>query len=475
MSRVLRNKLLSQALLASSQLVFPLITYPVVTRALGAQALGQVNFTDSLMQVLLMIASLGIPLHGAREIAIKRNNGHAQAQTFSELFLLQVIVLVPAGICFMGVGWASHADTRLLWTGLIALAGNALSCDWYFQGNERFFFIAIRSVIVRALAALLIVLLVKQVGDMVLYYAILVGSVVLTMLLNLATIISRGGLQFKKPQPFRQLRNTGWLYACYVLASLYTVSDTLLLGWLSSDRAVGYFSIGYKLVRMSAMLIATMGVVFVPRISFHHAEKNDQAVREKIDTSQSLIFFLALPLSLFFFLMAPELIAVFAHNGFTPSINVIRILSLIPLLVSFSHLTGSQVLIPVRKEKIYFYFLIIGCVINFSLDLLLIPAMQERATAVSNLVTEGFVAIGSGLYLYNLRLLRVSWASFFSSLGASLVLWPVLYGFRLLAVSPLVVMVGTLAVSALLYLAIQLKLFRHPAAKLLFGKSLNPA
>src|ERR1700694_1635736 len=225
LTKELRNKLLSQVLLAFSQLIFPVVTYPVVTRALGAPGLGKVNFADSIVQTLLIFASLGIPLYGIREIAIRKNKKEAQSRTFLELFLLQSVFVIPAIAGIWIVGSISHVTPALLWTGTIALAASCLSCDWFLQGREAFLWVAVRTALIRAVAALLILLLIKNPGDAVRYYMILTGSVVLALLSNAAVIIPNIRPGTGPVDPWQHLKKINWVYGCYVLASLYNVSD----------------------------------------------------------------------------------------------------------------------------------------------------------------------------------------------------------------------------------------------------------
>jgi O-antigen/teichoic acid export membrane protein len=456
----LRNKLLAQALLALSQLAFPLVTYPVVTKALGAQGLGRVNFADSIVQTVLIIASLGIPLYGIREIAINKGVKEKQAATYFELMLLQSVFILPALALIWIIGSISHVTPSLLWTGSIALVASCLGGEWFLQGREAFLWVAIRSFFIRAITAVLVFRLIKTPGDAPLYYMLLTASVVLTLLLNFFVI----GNDLRRPQeklhPWRHLKKINWVYACYVLASLYTVADSLILGWLCPENVVGYYSFGYKLVRLSAMLIPTLGVVFIPAIAFHHAASDKEKMQQQVNASQQLIFFLGMPLSVFFFVLAPELIDVFAHGKFQPSVAVIRILSLIPLLVSFSHLTGTQLLVSIKKEKIYMAFLAAGCLLNIVADLIFIPFFREQAAAFSNLATEAFVAIGTFIYLQKNGLLKLQGNHLFYCFCCALILYPITWLFRWLQWPSISVLIASGIITGTIYLLLTHKTWR---------------
>ncbi|MFL5772215.1 MAG: flippase, partial [Flavisolibacter sp.] len=430
MRNSLRNNLLSQLLLAISQVAFPLVIYPVVTRALKPAGLGEVNFADSIVQTALIIGSLGIPLYGIREIAVHRNSPQSK-KTLKELFLLQLAAIIPSLMIIWITGFTSGVSSLLLWTGSIALVSSSLSCEWWFQGNEKFTFIALRTFLVRAVAAVLIYLMVTKPGDQWIYYSILTGSVVVTMLINLLKIFPRVGSFQSDLRPFHHLRSMNWVYACYVAASLFMVMDSLFLGWLTGDDKVGLYSFGYRLVRMASMILPALGVVFIPAIAFHFSKDNSSEVKAQSETSQKIVFLFGIPVSLAFFILAPEIVGLLAGKNFSPSITVIRILSPLPLLISLSHLTGTQLLVSIKKERIYFYFLCAGLTLNAMFNMVLIPTLQEKGAAISNVSTETFVAVSTFLFLAKTGFVRIQFKYFLSCLLPSLILIPLVILIRL--------------------------------------------
>ncbi len=67
-------------------MVFPLITFPYLSRILGPEGMGKINFASSFSNYFAMVASLGIPMYGAREIARVRDNKEEVNKAFNEIF-----------------------------------------------------------------------------------------------------------------------------------------------------------------------------------------------------------------------------------------------------------------------------------------------------------------------------------------------------------------------------------------------------
>jgi O-antigen/teichoic acid export membrane protein len=454
--RELKNKLLSQALLAFSQVLFPIFTYPIITDALGADGLGKVNFTDAIAQFLVILAGLGVPLYGIREMATTNND--TRSNSFNELFSFQAIFVIPALVLLLAIGFLTQIPAPLLWLAAINIIASCLSCEWFLQGTESFLFIAVRSFIIKAVSFLLIIFFVNTKDDLVFYYMILVGAVVLTMLLNLQFILKQTSFRVKWVAISNYLKKINWVYLCYLLIAVYTLLDNVWLGLLGSTNAVGYYSLGYKLVRMSSMFIISLGVVFMPRIALHFANGNKQHFEEQVKTSQQIIFFLALPLGMFFFIMAPEIVYSIAGESFAPSISVIRIISFLPLLMGFSHLTGMQILIPVQKERVLFFFLLSGALLNMLLNFLLIGWLQQDATAIAGLTAELVIAASSAFYLTRKGLFILEFRAFLSNFLFSITLLPLAYLCRLWLHNPLSVLIFSLSLYALAYLLLHWKL-----------------
>ena len=78
-------------LLAISQVLFPLITFPYLARTLGPSHIGVINFAESFAKYFILLAALGIPIYGVREIAKYAKDKAVLSKTFAEIFLINLI------------------------------------------------------------------------------------------------------------------------------------------------------------------------------------------------------------------------------------------------------------------------------------------------------------------------------------------------------------------------------------------------
>jgi O-antigen/teichoic acid export membrane protein len=163
-------------LLNLSNILFPLVTFAYVARVLGPEMFGKVSFASSFVGYFLLLACLGIPTYGSREIARARSGGkQAVSGIFSELFLLNASSTVAACVLFLipllWVGRLRQDPVLFLVTGSAILI-NVFSVDWLFQGLEKYGTIAFRSFLFKLLGLVFLFLSVRAKSDYVRYAAI---------------------------------------------------------------------------------------------------------------------------------------------------------------------------------------------------------------------------------------------------------------------------------------------------------------
>lgn len=76
---------------------------------------------------------------------------------------------------------------------------------------------------------------------------------------------------------------------------------------------------------------------------------------------------------------------------FADAILTLQILSPIILFIGLSNYIGLQILYPQNKEAIVIKCTAIGAVVNFLLNLILIPKLSQNGAAIATVVAEGLV------------------------------------------------------------------------------------
>lgn len=394
-NKSLTKNFIYNVILTVLTIIFPLITYPYVTRVLGADGLGKVNFAISIVSYFALLAALGIPTYGIREIAKCRDDKEKLSKTFSEIFLINSIsTAIFTAIYFImifSVGYFAQERNLFIVMGL-TIVFNLINVDWLFQGFEEYKYITIRSIIFKVLSIIIMFLTVKSEGDYVIYGAIGIIAVSGSSIVNI--IHSRKVVKFtlKDLSLKKHFKYILTIFFMSVSINIYTNLDSTMLGFMAGDKQVGYYSNAMKVNRMVISVITSLGAVLLPRLSYY-IEKNEMDKFNQITKkSINFVFLVAIPSCVGLFILAPNIIRAFSGTKFIESIPMMMINVPVILFVAIANITSMQILLPFGKERTIATIVTISAVVNLISNLIMIPLFQGRGAAFSSALAE-FVGV----------------------------------------------------------------------------------
>ena len=122
----------------------------------------------------------------------------------------------------------------------------------------------------------------------------------------------------------------------------------------------------------------------------------------------SFVLTFGLPISFSIFLLAPELINIFAGPGYEESVICVQVMSPIVLITGLAQIFGPEVLIPFSKDKQNMLAVIIGAFVSLVANFILIPLWNELGASVTTVLVELIVASITLFYAKRLVNLQVS-------------------------------------------------------------------
>lgn len=378
-----------------TNLLFPIITFPYISRILNPEGVGKVIFTNSISAYFLMFASLGIPLYGIREVAKVRDNKEKLEKSTSEIFVLNLITTVVVTIFYFGALYLGYLgkEKYLLEIMSLNIFLTFLGVEWFYQGMEEYKYITIRSTIFRIISLILIFTLVRTKEDYIIYGAITVLSTVGSNILNFFKLKTFTKLSFKKLNIKRHLKPILTIFSMNIAISIYTNLDNVMLGYRSTEVSVGLYSSGIKLVKLVLGIVTSLGAVMLPRISNYIHNGMENELKNLLDKAFKFIILLSLPCFLGLYLTSKEIILIFSGEGFIDAIDTMKYLTPIIIFIALSNFVGIQILYPRGEERRVLISVIIGAVVNFSLNWILIPKYAQNGAAISTSIAEGLVLL----------------------------------------------------------------------------------
>lgn len=424
------NNTLFNVIYKISNVIFPLIISIYTSRVLLPEGIGKVASAQNIVSYFTLVAALGIPNYGIREIAKVTSSEKKRNQVFSELFVLNFI---STSICVMlyyiMILYIEffHANRFLYIVSGISIILNYISVDWFYYGCEQFSYIAIRNIVVKIFLALCVIIFVKEQEDYI-KYAFISG------------IVSAGNnvfnwihlkryhvsLQFFDISIARHFRPIFTMLATVISIEIYTLVDTTMLSVLCSEEVVGYYASSSKIIRVIVILLTALGGALLPRLTEYYHKGRKEECENLINQVFNYIFFLAVPCGIGMFFVSEYMVLIFYGEAFREAAATVKIFSFLLYVLTFSNLFGTQVLLTVNEEKKLLIATVIGAVLNVTLNAFLIPMYMQNGAATASVISETVVTIITFIYArkyFNIRLLnRNMIATFLSSLFMIIVL-----------------------------------------------------
>ena len=394
-----RKSVFYNVLLAISQVLFPLITFPYLARTLGPEHVGLLNFAESFARYFVVLAALGIPIYGVREIAKHANDQKALSKIFVEIFFINLTCTIILSFFFLGsiffIDQLAMYKPLFGWA-LVYFLLQILNLEWFFAGMNQFKFIALRSLIMRFFFIFGVFILIQSDKDYLKYMQMQVALSVILAALNFKSLFKLvkidkqilSGLNLK--QHFKPLFI---LFMTIFSISIYFSLDTILLGFLANNASVGYYSSALKLNKLIiAVLSAISAAMFPSLMNMYH-----NGLIEKFNNMVKQCFYvlisLSLPLVLLIMTCAPEIVNILFGNTFQRAVLPLQITAPLILIVSMSSIFGFQVLSALSKDRFILYSAIIGMLVSVVLSFLLVPHFKENGEAVTIMLTELSVSL----------------------------------------------------------------------------------
>lgn len=380
--------------------MLPLITFPYLVRVLGTEKFGLISFAQAYVTYFMIVVDYGFNMTGTREIAANRNDKIKLSETFSALsvarFFLALLCFVVLSLSVLIIPKLStYWYVYLLTFGMVI--GNLMFPVWFYQGIEEMKYITLLNFVSKILFTFMIFAVVKKESDF--YFVPILNSIgyLVAGILSLWLIFRKYTIQLSLiswHKLFETLRE-GWnIFASRISISLYTVTNSFILGIFESLSVVGIYVAADKIVRASMNVFVPIYQSLYPRYVQKAAVSRDETIRS-LRKLLRILGIIAFMISILFLIFSQQIVSLILGNKYTDAINVFRILSPIPFIVTIASVLTNLTMIPFRLDRYLMRIYLSGVIINIFLIVFLVgmSGMKAEGAALSNLVTEFILTI----------------------------------------------------------------------------------
>ncbi|WP_028855338.1 oligosaccharide flippase family protein [Psychrilyobacter atlanticus] len=414
MKKSITKNFIYSMLLNIMNLVVPILITPFIFKKLGPESIGEVEFTYSLAKYFLIIATFGTLTYGLRELSKVKDNKKQSNLVFSEIYSIKILMTLLCTATYYVYVYIQFREKETY--GLFLILGgliisNLFNIEWVNRAYENFKFIAIKTIIIRLIYIILIVLLIKDKNSKQLYLSLIVINEMLNYIVSYIYIFKNNISYRVKDVKISNLKYHFKLLLVIVLMInanvLYTQFDKIMLGFYSTKNEVAYYSIGQKVMGISYTIVMTMVSVSVPRLSYYLANEKEKYYK-LLNKLIEFLSLLVIPMSIGIIGLSKEIILFFGGTQYLEADLSIKYFGFRLVVAGAAGILNGQILFLHKKEKIIFKFLVISGILNVILKFSLIrfENLNSSTAILTTIIAEIFCI--SLYYSYIIKKLKIS-------------------------------------------------------------------
>lgn len=376
-------------------LVLPLVTAPYVSRVIGAAGVGTYSYYHSIALYFVYFAMLGLTNYGNRSVAKVRDDRSVLSRTFTSIYALQLttsIIVVAAYIVFaLFVTKTNKAIALIL---LLHVLSGVFDVSWLFFGLEEFKITSIRQMVVRLLTLVVIFIFVKERSDLWIYALIMsLGYFLSALSLWILAWKKVSWTKVEIKEIAAHLKPCLILFIPIIATSVYRQMDKIMVGIFSGMLEVGYYENAEKMISITLGVINAFSAVFMPKISNLIGNGKDKEAKELFCYSMEFAMCFGVAIAFGLISVANEFVPLFFGEEFTASIRLLQYLVISVPFITWACMVRTLYLIPHEKDSVYLKSIVIGAIVNVTINLMLIPKYSAMGAVIGTIFAESSVAI----------------------------------------------------------------------------------
>lgn len=384
-------------------LILPLILLPFLLNRLGVEKYGLVAMSMSLSLYLGSIIQYGFALTATRDIALNTNDKNELSKKFSLYFTSNLLLGIFVTMLFLSTipFFSQIYEHKTLYIGaFLYILFYSIFPFWFFQGLEKFKFIAIASVSIKIIYLILVFTLIKSGSDYQLVPYLNFISTFSIFVVALFYIFIYEKINYTLPSLKNLKDNYKVGFGAFImqfLPNLYNNLTVFILGISVSPVIAGIFSAASILVEGANSVIRIASNVIYPYLI-----KNKD--KFKVITF-SILILVFIGVILFNIILPYVAVYIFKTNT-NEIVKYAGILSISCIFAAIYIFLGINYHLIHHKEKnlslIVFW---VSCCCGL-LSLILIPKYGIVAAILIIILARFFLALGSSLSICILRYSR---------------------------------------------------------------------
>lgn len=355
---------INKFILTFFRLVLPLLLVPFLYRAISPNEMGMVDFAISFVTYFYIVGDFGLSMYGIREVA--KVEPKQASDLISKLYSIRNTWNFFILIAYLLISLVFFKEEKSFWFLVICVTNilaNFFNVEWVNEGFERFRFITLKTIIVRSIYVLCVILLVHG-NSAPYYYLFLTGfSLIINNLASFIFVKRKVNFHYSfRLFEVKYLKELFYVFFTINSGVLFFQVDKFILGLNERFVDVSYYSLGERIIMILVTLITAAITFLTPRLS--SISSNQFELQRLIKKNFSLIILILTPICFGLYLIGEEIIILLAGNNYSNAKQIVPFIPIILFFYSILEFFKTNVFIVNKKEKIYVIMFSVTLIIN---------------------------------------------------------------------------------------------------------------
>lgn len=388
-----------------AQKVISFLYFTFLARLLGPEQIGQYVFALSLTTIFSVLLDLGLANVLIKEVARQPKSAERYVRLVIGFKLVAMLLVVGLVVLFVWLSGQDLISRHLVYLAVMVMVLDSFTLTAYstIRGFHNLIWESVGTILMQMTLALGGLLVSQFTRDLRWFMAALVAAALINCLYSLWQLRWRYGVRlgpvFDMIDYRFLLKLAGPFALAAALTRFYGYVDSVLLSLLSTDWAVGIYSVAYKITFAWQFIPAAFSASLFPGFSAYF-----KSAPEKLATTFMWVIIylsaLAIPISFGIIILAPEIIKLI-YPAFSESVLPLQILifSLIFLFLTFP--VGA--LLPAcDRQWRQTGNLALAALSNLIINLALIPLWGPVGAAIASLCSTVILLLSGWLVVVKL-------------------------------------------------------------------------
>ncbi len=382
--------------MSSLQVLTVFVITPVVTRLLAAGQFGVVATGTAVMQVLFVLAGVGLAQAVQREFASERGPEIARKLVTAGIGLAVLITAaVGASVPLWAHAFGSDVTTwamlwSVLWAGSSAVTATCLAL---LRSRDQLLPFAAVSAMQTAVADVVALVLVETIGHTAQVW--LFGQFVSQVAAALIGLVALRPLPVRRPDfahVRRAIRFGAPLMGSAISVFVMNSSDRLVIEAIKGSYAVGRYQIAYSIGSIPTLVVGLLSVAWMPR--FFGASATGERTLRLVEQSRDAVSGLLPAVVLGVGVGAPVLLHLWAPSSYRPGqLTPVTLIVLAAVVPTAFTAASARLLMADGRTAAIAVTNTAAAVLNVILNLALVPSLGIWGSAAATLIASAVLAL----------------------------------------------------------------------------------